>query len=205
MNKPMSFSMKNAIFLVCLLLNINLIAQIIPYTEVNAGLIVPGSSDYLSSADHRGYSFGIDLGINIDQTKSFGFSFDYVKDGFDDQVQMTKVLNKSDNTETIQGSTSSIFSMGIITQATNTSLIDFIHPYAKLFFGYSYVKVAGLNNNVVVPGINEVNANHFKVMFGLGLLLPISKYFSGFGIEGDYNIFMKHKEYKQIFSVKVLY
>ena len=95
--------------------------------------------------------------------------------------------------------------MGLITQATNTSLIDFIHPYANLFFGSINVKVAGFNNKVVFPVIIEVNANHFRWMFELGLLLPISKYFSGFGIEGDYNIFMKHKEYKQIFSVKVLY
>ncbi len=198
--------MRNTILLVCLLLNINLVAQITPYTEVNAGLMVPGSSDYLSSADNRGYSVGIDLGINIDETKSFGFSFNYIKDGFDNEVQMKNVLNKSDNTETIQGSTSSIFSVGIITRATNTTLIDFIHPYAKFFFGYSYVKVAGFNNgNIIVPNMNEVDENHFTVMFAFGLLIPVSKYFSGFGIEGNYNIFMKQKEYKQIFSVKFLY
>lgn len=198
--------MKYIILSFSLLFNINIAAQISTFTELKAGMSVPGSNENISDANQQGHTFGFDLGINFAEDKSVGFSVNYTKNGFDSEVPLRKVLKKSNSTEMLQGSASSIFSVGIITRAENSTLMEFIHPYAKMFLGYSYITVSGFENQSAsgIP-LTQINENDFTAVFSLGLLVPVSESFSGFGIEGNYSIFVAEKDNKQLLSFRFLY
>jgi hypothetical protein len=200
--------MKNLILIINILFSANLTAQISTFAELKAGMMIPQSPDDNSVSVQQGYSYGFDLGINVDESNSIGISINYGKDGYDHQVIMNSLLkdNSSSEVTTLQGSSSSQFSVGIISRTANTSLSDFFHPYAKLFLGYSYITVSGIENqNQFIVTVNNITDNKFTAMFGLGIMVPISAIFGGLGFEADYNIYMSENENERSLSLKLLY
>ncbi len=187
------------------LINFNLLAQISTFAELKAGMTVPGSNEYISTADSRGYTYGFDLGLNFDETKSVGISVNYINNGYDNEITLNRVLSKSTQTETMQGSTSSAFTVGIITRASNPEFSELFHPYVKLFLGYSYVRVSGFDNYSTFSVSNEISESNVTGTFSLGMLFPISESLSGIGIEGNYSIYLTKEKHKQIFSFSLLY
>ena len=195
--------MKNLILIISILFSANLTAQISTFAELKAGMMIPQPPDDNSVSVQRGYSYGFDLGINVDESNSLGISINYGKDGYDNQVIMNSLLkdNSSSEEATLQGSSTSQFSVGIISRTANTSLSDFFHPYAKLFLGYSFITVTGIENqNQFILSINNITA-----MFGLGFMVPIRAIFGGLGFEADYNIYMSENENVRSLSLKFLY
>jgi len=200
--------MKNLILIISVLFSANLRAQISTFAELKAGMIIPQTLDDNSVSVQQGYSYGFDLGINVDESNSLGISINYGKDGYDNQVIMNSLLkdNSSSEVTTLQGSSTSQFSVGIISRTANTSLSDFFHPYAKLFLGYSFITVTGIENqNQFILSVNNITDNKFTAMFGLGFMVPIRAIFGGLGFEADYNIYMSENENVRSLSLKFLY
>ncbi len=200
--------MKNLILIISILFGANLTAQISTFAELKAGMMLPQTLSDNSVSVQQGYSYGFDLGINLDESNSIGISINYGKDGYDNQVTMNNLFkgNSSSEITTLQGSSSSQFSVGIITRTANTSLSNFFHPYAKLFLGYSYITVSGIENqNQFIVSVNNLTDNKFTAMFGLGFLVPISASVGGLGFEADYNIYMSENENERSLSLKFLY
>lgn len=200
--------MKNLILIISVLFSANLTAQISTFAELKAGMMIPQSLDDNSVSVQQGYSYGFDFGINVDESNSIGVSINYGKDGYDHQVLMNSLLkdNSSSEVHTLQGSSTSQFSVGIISRTANTSLSDFFHPYAKLFLGYSYITLSGIENqNQFIVSVNNITDNKFTAMFGLGIMVPISAIFGGLGFEADYNIYMSENENEMSLSLKFLY
>ena len=200
--------MRYVILLLVLIFGVNLSAQITTFAELKAGMIIPESVSNNSAQDQRGYSFGIDLGVNIDESNSVGLSVNYGQNGIDKEVSMNSIYKSGyySEDESIKGSSSSILTIGVLTRTSNSSLIGFIHPYATLFLGYSYISISGFENmqQSSFP-LNNITENDFTVIFSLGLLVPVNELYSGFGIEVDYNIYMMEKENKKNISIKFLY
>ena len=200
--------MKNLILIISVLFSANLTAHISTFAELKAGMMIPQSLDDNSVSVQQGYSYGFDFGINVDESNSIGVSINYGKDGYDHQVLMNSLLkdNSSSEVHTLQGSSTSQFSVGIISRTANTSLSDFFHPYAKLFLGYSYITLSGIENqNQFIVSVNNITDNKFTAMFGLGIMVPISAIFGGLGFEADYNIYMSENENEMSLSLKFLY
>ena len=200
--------MKNLILIISILFSANLKAQISTFAELKAGMMIPQSLDDNSVSVQQGYSYGFDFGINVDESNSIGVSINYGKDGYDHQVLMNSLLkdNSSSEVHTLQGSSTSQFSVGIISRTANTSLSDFFHPYAKLFLGYSYITLSGIENqNQFIVSVNNITDNKFTAMFGLGIMVPISAIFGGLGFEADYNIYKSENENEMSLSLKFLY
>jgi len=196
------------ILLISILFSANLAAQISTFAELKAGMMIPQTPDDNSVSVQQGYSYGFDLGINVDESNSIGISINYGEDGYDHQVIMNSLFKDNSSSEEagLQCSSSSQFSVGIISRTANTSLIDFFHPYAKLFLGYSFITVKGIENqNLFIAGINNFTDNKFTAMFGLGLMVPISAIFGGLGFEADYNIYLSEYESLRSVSLKFLY
>ena len=202
--------MKNLILIICILFYANLKAQISTFAELKAGIMIPQTENDNSLSVKQGYTYGIDLGINLDESNSIGISINYGKDGYDNQAAMNSLIKGNDGSEaiTLQGTSSSQFSAGIITRTANTSLIKIFHPYVKLFLGYSYITISGIENqnqNQFHTSVNEHTDNKFTAMFGLGFIVPISAIFGGLGFEVDYNIYMSENENERSLSLKFLY
>jgi hypothetical protein len=200
--------MKNLILIISILFSANLSAQISTFAELKAGMMIPQTLNDNSISVQQGYTFGFDLGINLDESSSIGISINYGKDGYDNQVTMNSLFkgNSSNEVTTLQGSSSSLFSVGIVSRTANTSLSEFFHPYAKLFLGYSYITISGIENqNQFIAGVNNITDNKFTAMFGLGFMVPISAIFGGLGFEADYNIYMSENENEKSLSLKFLY
>ena len=71
--------MKNLILIISFLFGANLTAQISTFAELKAGLMIPRTlNDKLVSVP-QGYSYGFDLGININESNSIGISLITVK------------------------------------------------------------------------------------------------------------------------------
>jgi hypothetical protein len=202
--------MKNLILIMCILFCANLLAQISTFAELKAGIMIPQTENDNSLSVKQGYTYGIDLGINLDESNSIGISINYGKDGYDNKVTMNSLLKDNSGSEatTLQGSSSSQFSVGIITRTANTSLSKFFHPYVKLFLGYSYITISGIENqnqNQFLVSINNLTDNKFTAMFGLGFMVPISTIVGGLGFEVDYNIYVSEIENERSLSLKFLY
>jgi len=200
--------MKKFILILSILFGANLTAQISTFAELKAGMMIPQTLSDNSISVQQGYLYGFDLGINIDESNSIGISINYGKDGSDNQVTMNNLFkgNSISEVTTLQGSSSSQFSVGIITRTANTSLSEFFHPYAKLFLGYSYITVSGIEDqNQFIVSVNNLTDNKFIAMFGLGFLVPISASVGGLGFEADYNIYMSENENERSLSLKFLY
>ena len=200
--------MNNLILIISLLFSANLTAQISTFAELKAGMMIPHTSNDNSVSVNKGYSYGFDLGINLDELNSIGVSINYGKDGYDYQVMMNSLLkgNSSSKVTTLQASSSSQFSVGIISRTSNTSLSKFFHPFAKLFLGYSYITLTGIENqNLFTAIVNNLTDNKFTAMFGLGFMVPIRASAGGFGFEADYNIYMSENEKETSLSLKFLY
>jgi hypothetical protein len=200
--------MKNLILIICILFYANLIAQISTFAELKAGMMIPQTVNDNSLSVKQGYTYGFDLGINMDESNSIGISINYGKDGYDNQAAMNSLLKGNNGSEatTLQGSSSSQFSVGIISRTANTSLLKFIHPYAKLFLGYSYITISGIENqNQYLVSINNLTDNKFTAMFGLGFMVPIRAIVGSLGFEVDYNIYMSEIENERSLSLKFLY
>jgi len=200
--------MKNLILILSIILCANLTAQISTFAELKAGMMIPQSPDNNSVSVRQGYSYGFDLGINVDESNSIGISINYGKDGYDHQVLMNSLLkdNNSSKVNTLQGSSTSQFSVGIISRTANTSFSDYFHPYAKLFIGYTYINVSGIDNQTqFIASVNNITDNKFTAMFGLGIMVPISAIYGGLGFESDYNIYMSESENESSLSLKFLY
>ena len=200
--------MKNLILIISIMLCANLSAQISTFAELKAGMMIPQTVNDNSVSVQQGYTYGFDLGINLDESNSIGLSINYGKDGYDNQVTMNSLFKGNSNSEvtTLQGSSSSQFSVGIISRTANTSLSEFFHPYAKLFLGYSYITVSGIENqNQFIVSVNKLTDNKFTAMFGLGFMVPISAIVGGLGFEADYNIYMSENENERSLSLKFLY
>lgn len=200
--------MRNLIFVIGLFCSISVSAQISTFAELKAGMMIPQTVNDNSVSVQQGYTYGFDLGINLDESNSIGLSINYGKDGYDNQVTMNSFFkgNSSSEVTTLQGSSSSQFSVGIISRTANTSLSEFFHPYAKLFLGYSYITVSGIENqNQFIVSVNKLTDNKFTAMFGLGFMVPISAIVGGLGFEADYNIYMSENENERSLSLKFLY
>jgi hypothetical protein len=200
--------MRNLIFVIGLFCSISVSAQISTFAELKAGMMIPQTVNDNSVSVQQGYSYGFDLGINIDESNSIGISINYGKDGYDNQVTMNSLFkgNSSSEVTTLQGSSSSQFSVGIISRTANTSLSEFFHPYAKLFLGYSYITVSGIENqNQFIVSVNNLTDNKFTAMFGLGFMVPTNAIVGGLGFEADYNIYMSENENERSLSLKFLY
>ena len=200
--------MRNLIFVIGLFCSVSVSAQISTFAELKAGMMIPQTVNDNSVSVQQGYTYGFDLGINLDESNSIGLSINYGKDGYDNQVTMNSLFKGNSNSEvtTLQGSSSSQFSVGIISRTANTSLSEFFHPYAKLFLGYSYITVSGIENqNQFIVSVINLTDNKFTAMFGLGFMVPISAIVGGLGFEADYNIYMSENENERSLSLKFLY
>ena len=200
--------MNNLILIISFLFSANLLAQISTFAEFKAGMMIPKTSNDNITSVNKGYSYGFDLGINLDESNSIGVSINYGKDGYDYQVMMNSLLkgNSDSKVTTLQASSSSQFSVGIISRTANTSLSKFFHPFAKLFLGYSYITLKGIENQkVFIANVNNLTDNKFTAMFGLGFMIPIEANVGGLGFEADYNIYMSENVNETSFSLKFLY
>ena len=200
--------MNNLILIISFLFSANLLAQISTFAEFKAGMMIPKTSNDNITSVNKGYSYGFDLGINLDESNSIGVSINYGKDGYDYQVMMNSLLKGDSDSKvtSLQASSSSQFSVGIISRTANTSLSKFFHPFAKLFLGYSYITLKGIENqNVFIANVNNLTDNKFTAMFGLGFMIPIEAKVAGLGFEADYNIYMSENVNETSFSLKFLY
>ena len=200
--------MNNLILIISFLFSANLLAQISTFAEFKAGMMIPKTSNDNITSVNKGYSYGFDLGINLDESNSIGVSINYGKDGYDYQVMMNSLLkgNSDSKVTTLQASSSSQFSVGIISRTANTSLSKFFHPFAKLFLGYSYITLKGIENQTVfIADVNNLTDNKFTAIFGLGFMIPIEANVGGLGFEADYNIYMSENVNETSFSLKFLY
>ena len=200
--------MKNLILIISILFGANLTAQISTFAELKAGMMIPQTVNDNSGAVQQGSTYGFDIGINLDESNSIGISINYGKDGYDNQVTMNGLFkgNSSREVTALQGSSSSQFSVGIISRTANTSLSELFYPYAKLFLGYSYITISGIENqNQFIVSVNSLTENKFTAMFGLGFMIPIKAIVGGLGFEADYIIYMSEIENERSLSLKILY
>jgi hypothetical protein len=200
--------MKNLILLFNLIYSISIPAQISTFAELKAGMMLPQTIDNNTVSVQQGNIYGFELGLNLSESNSVGISINYGKDGNTNRVAMSSLFKGNSNSETsmLEGSSTSLFTVGIITRTANTSLFEFIHPYAKMFLGYSYITLSGINNqDQFAANIKNVTENKFTAIFGLGLLIPISALYGGIGFETDYNIYMSKQESERSLSIKFLY
>ncbi|MCH7964106.1 MAG: hypothetical protein IH852_09225 [Bacteroidetes bacterium] len=200
--------MNRLILIISILFGANLSAQISTFAELKAGMMIPQTVNDNSGAVQQGSTYGFDIGINLDESNSIGISINYGKDGYDNQVTMNGLFkgNSSREVTALQGSSSSQFSVGIISRTANTSLSKLFYPYAKLFLGYSYITISGIENqNQFIVSVNSLTENKFTAMFGLGFMVPIKAIVGGLGFEADYIIYMSENENERSLSLKFLY
>ena len=200
--------MNRLILIISILFSANLSAQISTFAELKAGMMIPQTVNDNSGAVQQGSTYGFDIGINLDESNSIGISINYGKDGYDNQVTMNGLFkgNSSSEVTALQGSSSSQFSVGIISRTANTSLSKLFYPYAKLFLGYSYITISGIENqNQFIFSVNSLTENKFTAMFGLGFMVPIKAIVGGLGFEADYIIYMSENENERSLSLKFLY
>ncbi len=200
--------MNRLILIISILFSANLSAQISTFAELKAGMMIPQTVNDNSGAVQQGSTYGFDIGINLDESNSIGISINYGKDGYDNQVTMNGLFkgNSSSEVTALQGSSSSQFSVGIISRTANTSLSKLFYPYAKLFLGYSYITISGIENqNQFIVSVNSLTENKFTAMFGLGFMVPIKAIVGGLGFEADYIIYMSENENERSLSLKFLY